>query len=129
MSVQLRDFGVLTNENIHPAVVMFLRAAGFDALTAAEAGLLGSEDVAVLRRAAAENRFALTHDADFGRLASAAGEPFVGIVYLRPGHIQPEFSIGALEGLLARNVAVSAPFIVVVRRARDRLSIRVRSAP
>jgi predicted nuclease of predicted toxin-antitoxin system len=76
--VKLHALRVLTNENVHPAVVTFLRGRGLDVATATEAMLRGAEDVAVLRRATAENRLVLTHDADFGRLAIAAGEPFVG---------------------------------------------------
>ena len=66
---------MLTDENVHPEVVTFLRGRGMDVATASEATLLGAEDVAVLRRATADNRLVLTHDADFGRLAIAAGEP------------------------------------------------------
>ena len=50
--MRLRDFGILTNENIHPAVIDFLRGHGFSVRTGREAALLGADDSAVLRRAA-----------------------------------------------------------------------------
>lgn len=124
--MKLSAFGVLTNENVHPAVAAFLRGSGLDVVTASEAQLLGAEDAAVLRRATTENRLVLTHDADFGRLTIAGGEPFTGIVYVRPGHIGPEFTIESLQGLFAAELDVTPPFIVVVRRAGRRVVVRLR---
>jgi len=34
-----------------------------------------------------------THDSDFGALAIHQGEPVIGEVNLRPGHISPRFTI------------------------------------
>jgi hypothetical protein len=34
----------------------------------------------------------LTHDIDFGGVAILAVEPYIGIVYRRPGHISAEFT-------------------------------------
>ena len=48
--MKLHAFRVLTNENVHPEVVAFLRGRGLDVATATEAMLRGAEDVAVLRR-------------------------------------------------------------------------------
>jgi predicted nuclease of predicted toxin-antitoxin system len=125
--VTLRDFGVLTDENIHPGVVAFLRSEGFDTQTAVEAGLVGAEDVAVLRAAVSARRIVLTHDADFGRLAVAQGEPLLGVVYLRPGHIQPNVTIQTLRVILGKDIAVAVPFLLVARRAGSRVAIRVRT--
>jgi predicted nuclease of predicted toxin-antitoxin system len=38
----------------------------------------------MLRRTVAEDRVVVSHDHDFGTLAVLAGEPIIGIVYLRP---------------------------------------------
>ena len=43
----------------------------------------------------------LTHDADFGRLVVLEGEPFTGIVYLRPGHFSAAFVLGIVDALEA----------------------------
>lgn len=78
--MKLRDFGVLTDENVDPDVVGWPVGAGFDVLDVCRAGLQGSTDVALLRQVVAENHVIVTHDADFGTLATLQGEPVVGIV-------------------------------------------------
>jgi predicted nuclease of predicted toxin-antitoxin system len=124
--VKLSALRVLTDENVHPEVVTFLRSRGLDVVTVAEAALIGADDVAILRRATADNRAVLTHDADFGRLAIAAGEALLGVIYVRPGHIRPEFTIESLQRLLAAGREVEPPFVVAVRRVGQRVVIRVR---
>ena len=124
--MKLDDFGLLAVENLHPEVVTFLRRHGFDVRTISELGLLGAADTAVMRKAVSENRVIVTHDADFGRLAIAANEPFVGVVFLRPGHVAPVFTIRGLERLLAADLDVTAPFTIVVRRRGNKVRIRLR---
>lgn len=124
--MKLCDFGFLADENVHPEVVTFLGEHGRDVRAAGELGLLGAADAAIMKVAASERRVVVTHDGDFGRLAIAAGEPFVGILYLRPGHVAPAFTIRGIEELLAADFEVSSPFIIVVRRRGRRIRIRVR---
>ena len=124
--MKLRDFGLLTDENLDPDVVAFLRQAGFDVLDVCEQGLQGSTDVQLLRRAFAENRAIVTHDADFGTLRILGGEPVVGILYLRPGHIDPQFTIETIEAVLKADPDVSPPFLVVAKRTGTNVAIRVR---
>jgi predicted nuclease of predicted toxin-antitoxin system len=124
--LKLTAFGVLADENVHPAVVDFLRRSGFDVTTVAEADLTGASDRQLLQRATREKRFVLTHDADFGRLAMAEREPMVGIVYLRPGHIDPAFTIESLRALLAKEPDVTSAFVVVLRRTARRVHVRIR---
>lgn len=124
--MKLSDFGMLVDENIDPDVAAWLKAAGFDVLDVKQAGLQGTADVDLLRRAVNENRVVVTHDADFGTLAMHQGEPVVGLLFLRPGHIDPAFTIGTLSTLLATNPDVVSPFIVVARRTGDQVNIRIR---
>ena len=56
----------------------------------------------------------------------AREEPFTGIIYLRPGHIRPTFTIQTLETLAAQSLDVTAPFIVVAERREDSVQVRVR---
>jgi predicted nuclease of predicted toxin-antitoxin system len=126
--VKLGQFSLLTDENIDATVVAFLRAEGFGTRDVKEDGLIGSED-ALLRLAVSESRVVLTHDSDFGTLAVAAGEAYVDIIYLRPGHIKPEFTIGTLRTLLIQNPEVNPPFIVVAARSGDVVRIRIRHLP
>ena len=124
--MKLTAFPLLTDENIDAAVVEFLRARGFDVLDVAQARLFGTSDFALLQRAFGEGRAVVTHDSDFGTLAILRGAPVVGVIYLRPGHIDPQFTIGTLEALFDAEVDVAKPFIVVARRSGATITIRVR---
>jgi predicted nuclease of predicted toxin-antitoxin system len=118
---------LLADENIHPKVVAGLRERGLNVLTVQEDGLRGSDDATILRRAFASQRVVITHDSDFGKLAIDAGEPYVGILFVRPGHISPAFVLDALAALDASPLTVVPPFIVVVERKGDHVRVRVRS--
>ena len=124
--MRLRDFAILTDENIHPEVVRLLRERGHDLLDVKESGLVGSSDLVILRRAYSEHRVVLTHDSDFGRLAVAGLEPVVGIIYLRPGHIEPAFTLGTLNALFGRIDEIATPFMVVAERGAGQVKIRLR---
>jgi predicted nuclease of predicted toxin-antitoxin system len=118
---------LLADENIHPDVVAGLRKRGNDVRTVVDEGLRGSDDVVILRHAHAARRVIVTHDSDFGKLAIQAGEPYTGILFVRPGHISPEFVLNALTALDASSIAVTPPFIVVLERKDDQIRVRVRS--
>jgi predicted nuclease of predicted toxin-antitoxin system len=45
----------------------------------------------------------ITHDKDFGTLSIVRGEPMIGIIFLRPGHIDPKFTQETLEVLFQSN--------------------------
>jgi predicted nuclease of predicted toxin-antitoxin system len=119
-------FPLLADENIHPDVVLFLRQQGRDIRSVVEEGLLGHSDLALLRLAHADGRAVLTHDSDFGTLVITQNEPFTGIVYLRPGHIRPEFTIRTLETVAAQSLDVQPPFIVVAEQRERTVQIRTR---
>ncbi|MEM1095046.1 MAG: DUF5615 family PIN-like protein [Bacteroidota bacterium] len=72
------------DEHIANAIADGLRRRGFDVLTLAEAGRLGTSDEAHLEYALEQQRVLVTHDADFLRLA-ARGLPHAGIVYSPQG--------------------------------------------
>ena len=67
----------------------------------------------------------LTHDSDFGGMA-VFGAKFIGIIYLRPGHIQADFTIKTLEAIRSKAPEVTPPFILVAERTGDTVKIRVR---
>jgi predicted nuclease of predicted toxin-antitoxin system len=125
--VKLSDFGLLTDENIHAAVVAELRAMGFDVYDVRENELFARDDSALLQLAYSQGRAVVTHDSDFGALTVARLEPFVGIVYLRPGHIDPQFTIESLRLIAARDLELAPPFIVVAKRTANSVTIRVRN--
>lgn len=80
----------------------------------------------ILRRARSEGRVVLTHDGDFGALAVHAGEPIVGIVRVRPGHIRAQVVIDVLAAFETREVEAEPPFVAVVESRGDSVRIRVR---
>ena len=125
--MKLHEFAFLTDENIHPVVVAELRAGGCDVFDVCENGLKGSEDAALLRLARSLNRVVITHDRDFGGLSIARLEPVVGIVFLRPGHIDPQFTIQTLRRLFEQDLDLAAPFLLVAKRGRNAVNIRLRS--
>jgi predicted nuclease of predicted toxin-antitoxin system len=99
--VKLRDFPLLTDENLDPDVIAHLRKLAFDVVDVVESGLQGWADVDLLRHATAQGRVIVTHDADFGTLAVLQNEPLVGLIYLRPGHIDTQFTIETIQAVLA----------------------------
>jgi predicted nuclease of predicted toxin-antitoxin system len=121
-------YPLLTDENIHPHVVAVLRQRGKDVLTVIEAGLGGQSDTNVLAHATKHGRVVVTHDSDFGQLAVHAGEPSVGIIYLRPGHIEPHFTLQSLEAIETTIPSMQPGFILVAEHRTGRVRIRVRGS-
>jgi predicted nuclease of predicted toxin-antitoxin system len=124
--MHLTELGVLCDENVASGVVEYLRARDMDVVTVRECGLSGEPDRHLLEYALHDNRVVLTHDGDFGQLAIAGGQPFIGIVFLRPGHILASQSVQMLAALLEARLDVIPSFIIVVRRSGDRIAIRAR---
>jgi predicted nuclease of predicted toxin-antitoxin system len=92
------DLPLLTDENIAADVVAGLRARGYDVRSAEEERLIGRGDGEVLERATALHRVVVTHDLAFGKVEIRGGSAFVGIVYLRPGHISAAFVLAVTYG-------------------------------
>jgi predicted nuclease of predicted toxin-antitoxin system len=117
---------LLTDENVHPEVVAFLRDRGCEVLDVKEQERAGASDRELVHLAAEEQRMILTHDRDFGRLLMAQEQQFpAGIIYLRPGHIDPSFTIGTLR-VLAEYERPDSPFIVVAEREKETVRVRTR---
>ena len=110
-----------------PVVVAERRRLGFDVFDVCESGLQGSSDVDILRLAVVQNRIVVTHDADFGTLALFANEPLVGLVFLRPGHIDPQYTIATIQTVLGIDPDLFPPFILVAKRTGGQVAIRIRS--
>ena len=66
-------------------------------------------------------RVVLTHDGDFGTLALLGGRAAVGIIRVRPGHIQAHETIRVLNRLLDLDLAPSPAFLIVVQGGLARL--------
>lgn len=112
---------LLTDENISPKVVAFLRNAGNDVLDVKEEQWHGRPDEELLQVAYDENRFVLTHDADFGALAIYQGNSCYGILYLRLNNVRPATIIQILAGLIQKEVEVTPFTIWVIEEKRVRI--------
>lgn len=75
---------LLADENIHGAIVEWLRAQSHDVLYAAES-LSARVDPDVLEIARSERRVLLTSDRDFAELVFLNSKPAAGIILLRLG--------------------------------------------
>ncbi len=80
--MKLRDIRILSDENISPRVIVFLRNQGIDVLDTKAQSWYGKKDEELLEIAYREKRFVLTHDSDFGTLAINEGKRNYGISYL-----------------------------------------------
>lgn len=111
----------LTDENISPRVVDYLRGNGVDVLDVKENGWFGSTDEELIKRALIEKRLIVTHDSDFGKLTFGQGLPCYGIVYLRPKNFKPHNVIKTLERLFSSRVEIKKGVIIVVEDTRARV--------
>jgi predicted nuclease of predicted toxin-antitoxin system len=117
---------LFTDANVHPLVVQFLEQQACDVKDVLTLGLGRAADDVILAEAFKDNRIVLTHDRDFGRLAILLRQPIHGIVFLRPGHIDPQFTIATLEAVDARDFDFSPSFILVARRRGSHVQLRLR---
>ncbi len=118
-------FSLLADENIHPVVISKLQEGGYE-ISALPQDKIGSSDQEVLELAYQAGRVILTHDSDFGWLAVVQSHPMIGIIYLRPGHIDASYTLDTLQALSNKDIDVHAPFIIVAERTGDIVNIRVR---
>jgi predicted nuclease of predicted toxin-antitoxin system len=107
---------ILADENIHPKAIQCLKQEGCDVTDVLATGLSRQANDRILERARQESRIILTHDRDFGRLAILSRKPLHGIVFLRPGHIDPQFTITTLQVINEKDLDLTTPFILVARR-------------
>ena len=124
--MNLFSYPFIADENIHPVVVKELRQQEIDISSVVDEGLVGQPDNDILQFAHQSGRVVLTHDSDFGTLSIAQQQPFTGIVFLRPGHIQPQFTLDTLSSIKNKNIDVTSPFLVIATRQQNAVRIRVR---
>jgi predicted nuclease of predicted toxin-antitoxin system len=111
---------LLANENWPRPALRALRAAGLDVEAVAEQ-MPRASDAEVLRHAAAEGRWVLTFDRDYGELVFArAAPPPPAIVYLRQGAYAPDWPARVVLDLLPRADWVAGHLVVVSGRALRR---------
>ena len=120
------DHPLVADENIHPEVIAALVASGRDVVRVVDLGLTSWGDRAILERAHVQRRVVLTHDRDFGTLAVREGVAFTGIVFLRPGHLDPKLVLSMIDAVAQVEVQLDPPFIVVAELSAGRVRVRFR---
>ncbi len=123
--MKLLDCKFFADENIQRPVVDYLKQIGVNVFDVNENGLGGSSDTILLEMANQEQRIVLTHDSDFGTLTIVNKQPFFGIIYLKPGHIEPQYTIDSVKAVLAIEHFVT-PSIITVRNTGTQIRVRVR---
>ena len=121
------EFPLLADENIAATVITELVRRGRSVRSVSDEGLTGRSDTEIIRHARAHDQVVLTHDTDFGKLTFARHERFVGVIFIKPGHITARYVLDALLTLESSRDVVP-PFIIVVDRKEDRVRIRLRDA-
>jgi predicted nuclease of predicted toxin-antitoxin system len=125
--MKLREVLLFTDENIDPEFLHYLRVQGFDVFDVKENGLSGSMDDVLLALAFEQNRIIVTLDSDFGTLIYRDNHPFLGIIYLRPGHFKTEYHIEIWEGLMLLDVDLLSPFIMVLEQDKSGIKLRLKN--
>lgn len=124
LGAKLNSCPLLADENVTPAVIEGLRSRGRD-VRSCHPDLIGVDDVKVLAAAQAEGRVVLTDDLDFGTLAIRDGQPFIGIICVRPGHIRADAVLATFDAAM-QDIEVESRFILVAERRAQTVHVRLR---
>jgi predicted nuclease of predicted toxin-antitoxin system len=122
----LSQFKFLTDENMPPRAVAWLRQKGLDVFDIKSEGLGGTPDEDILPIAEAQNRVIITQDSDLGTILFKLGLQNAGVIFLRPGHVSSERVIQSLEKLFSADIDAAIPFILVGDAKLDVFKIRLR---
>lgn len=112
---------ILTDENISPKIVAFLRDEHFDVLDTKEQNWYGQDDSFILDQSINEKRFVLTFDSDFGTLAIHKQKQFYGIIYLRLMRPTGSNTIAVLKQLINLNPEVRPNQVIVISEKKIRI--------
>lgn len=122
----LNNFRFLTDENISPKVILFLKEQGFDVKDTFDTNMISAKDIEWLALAEKEQRVIITQDSDFSQLVFTQPINFIDIIFLRPGSFFSAFHIATLEAIFLENIEVEAPFILTARNKGDNIQIKIR---
>jgi predicted nuclease of predicted toxin-antitoxin system len=125
--MKLKSCSFLADENIQPSVIQFLRQLNFDVISVLGEDLIGHSDEEITLKAFLTKRVVLTQDQDFGEILHTTDSRFIGIIYLRPGHVTPDYHIETLKKLFEENPEVIPPFIVIGSNISNIIRIRIRN--
>ena len=119
--MKIRSLKFMTDENISPRVVSFLRQKGVDVIDVKEEGWFGSDDKYLMGIAYEGKRFILTHDSDFATLAIKEGVQCYGIIYLRMKDLKIDNVVSVLNRLFMVEEDINEGALIVVEDKRLRI--------
>ena len=125
--MKFRGLSFIADENISDELIDHLKSLSFLTKSIWEAGLAGSNDNDIIEYATKNQLVILTQDRDFGTLIHTTNIPFVGIVYLRPGHLSATFHIRTFEAILREVIVIEPPFILVAENNGAKIKLRIRN--
>ena len=126
--MKLHEFPLLTDENIDPDVVAFLRQNGFDVVDIKEAGLQASSDIDIIKIAHSAGRVIITEDYDFCHIVFVQNPDFVGVVHFKPGSFFSGYHVETIRALINADLDVDLPFFISAENKNKKVRIRVRNA-
>lgn len=119
--MRFKSIKFLSDENLSPKVVSFLREQGIDIVDVKEQQWYGKSDRELLSMSYREQRFVLTHDSDFGTLGIYEGEDYYGIIYFRLKSLHSDNVIRVCRQLLELDTEFLPGTLVVVEEGRLRI--------
>jgi len=123
--MHFQELHFLADENIDPALIHFFRREGYRFESVAEK-LPGETDQKILEYAQRKRFVVLTHDSDFGKIIFTRPIDFLGIVYLRHGHIDANIHINTMQKLFVENHELKESFILVANASGTEVAVRLR---
>jgi len=111
----------LTDENVSPALIAFLRERDHDVLDVKERGWHGTTDATLLRKAARSRRMIISHDRDFGTLAINQRQPCYGVIYLRLKDQRSRNAIRVVREFLERDLDIRPGMLIVLQESQARI--------
>ncbi|CAN5372539.1 DUF5615 family PIN-like protein [soil metagenome] len=117
------------DENLPRDVAALLRAAGFDACTIQDQGMVGQPDETIASVCREEGRAIVTMDMDFGDIRRFPPENFAGLIVLRADEPSKPVVLQLIKnalGLLAESSPVGSLWIVTEEQIRVRRGGRSR---
>lgn len=124
--MELSDFSYLIDENISNELIQYLKEYNINLINVREEKMQGTSDEALVKLAEEKNLVILTHDSDFGKIIFTNAGFKTGIIFLKPGHIDPRYHVQTMKSLFSTSLNLEFPFMLVAERTGDHLKIRKR---
>jgi predicted nuclease of predicted toxin-antitoxin system len=125
--MKIRDFSLVTDENVSPIVVAYWRSLGFDVWDVCESGWDGRSDREILDHANRTRRIIVTSDGDYATLMIRDSRPGLGVIRFRPGHLPAPATTSLIDFLLDDDPDLNPPFVVTLMFRASGINLRNRS--